>query len=415
MTTPSEKRSDSLRFFEPAKIRELANGYLERAIAGELRHVSVNLENLPKALIRVLETTKSIYPDFQIPPYGVWRDFEVGGVDRWGAIANARAFESAEEMLTASADLAILTALMNTTRPINWSYTEPNTGAEAEGKSASALAAFNMFSAGFFSADLSDPFRVDAETLIRIPAEELATGLQWDQLRNDDLVQKMQRLLKRFGEALALRSDLFGEGQTTRPGLLARHLAETGNGTVDANAVLDQLLEALVPVWDGGAVLEEITLGDSFTHSAAANALEIMPFHLCAQEMVYSLVEPFAWAGCEVANLDALSGPSDLIHAVLFAETNVLGFGTDFEIADAAITQDRMVEIRAVTIALTDRLSDMLRKELNVASDQLPMTCILEGGTSRAGGQILRENGAQVQNLGKFMNPGSVFWLPFGA
>ncbi|MEP3046708.1 MAG: DUF1688 family protein [Roseibium sp.] len=415
MITPSEKRSDILRFFDPDEIRDRANGYLEKAIAGKLTHMSVDLDKLPNALIRVLETTKVTYPDFQIPPYGVWRAFEVGGVDRWGAIANARDFASAEEMLTAAADLAILAALMNTTRPNGWSYIEPNTGAQVEGKQASALAAFNMFAAGSFSADLSDPFRVDAETLIRIPSDELAAGLQWDPFTGDDGIQNMQRHLKRFGEALALRSDLFGEGQITRPGLLAKRLAEIGKGTVDATAVLDQLLEALVPVWDGGAVLEEITLGDSFAHSADANRGEIMPFHLCAQEMVYSLVEPFAWAGCEVANLESLTSPSDLDHAALFTGTDVLQVRDGFENSDLGTNQDRMVEIRAVTIGLMDKMADMLRTELDVASDQLPLTCVLEGGTSRAGAQILRENGPQVQNLGSFMNPGSVFWLPFGA
>ena len=74
-----------------------------------------------------------------------------------------------------------------------------------------------------------------------------------------------------------------------------------------------------------------------------------------------------------------------------------------------------MVEIRGVTTALTDRLADLLRAELKVPEDQLPLTCILEGGTGRAGERALQQSRGDLEKLGRFLNPGGVFWLPFGA
>jgi len=407
----------ALTLFEPEEVRRGAHLVLDLAVEGKLAHVGVDLARLKEALLTVLETTKENYPDFQIPPHGIWRDFEAEGIDRWGALASARGFETAEEMLAAAADLAVIGTFMKTRHPLGWTYEDPMTGTLAQGRQASALAAFHMFAAGSFSGEMADPYRVDAETLIRFETDELSSGMQWDAKQETGLLKDMQRHLKRLGEALALRSDLFGEGDETRPGLLATRLARESEGAVDAGTVLDRLLEALAPVWEGGAEAGEIALGDSFAHSGLPDqeAGTIVPFHLAAQEMVYSMVEPFAWAGLEVSRLEALTAPSDDTHAALFLRAGVLEILTDGEPLSPKAAEDRMVELRAVASALTDRLAGLLCRELEVPAEQLPLTCILEGGTRRAGDRILQQDGEDLKKLGKYLNPGSVFWLPFGA
>lgn len=409
--------SSALAYFDPREIRRRSQDLLTLAADGKLGHVQVDLSHLGDALLVLLETTKETYPDFHIPPYGVWRDFEVGGIDRWAALADARSFEGAEHMLTAAADLAILAAYMKTMHPAGWAFEDPMTGTRVSGKHASALAAFHMFAAGSFSSEMTDPYRVDAETLIRMEKDELASGLQWDLQDDTDLLEAMQKHLKRLGEALALRSDLFSEGYFTRPGLLMVRAAREAEGAVSARNLLDRLLEALAPVWPGGAESGEITLGDSFAHSAlnGAENASIYPFHMAAQEMVYSLVEPYAWAGLEVADLELLTAPADDMHAALFVFSGVLKIKDGPESPTEDSVRDRMVEIRGVTTALTDRLADLLRTELEVPEDQLPLTCILEGGTSRAGERALRQTEGELEKLGRFLNPGGVFWLPFGA
>ncbi|PVB60247.1 DUF1688 family protein [Labrenzia sp. 011] len=407
----------ALTLFQPREVRRMAHRLLDLAQAGALAHVRVDPARLGEALVTVLETTRADYPDFHIPPYGIWRDFEAGGIDRWGAMAGARNFESAGEMLAAATDLAVLGTFMKTRHPQGWTYEDRMTGTRATGRQATALAVFHMFAAGSFSAEMTDPYRVDAETLIRLETAELAFGLQWDMADDAGLLEDMQRHLKRLGEALALRPDLFADGDAIRPGALATRLAKDQDGAVSAGVLLDRLLEALAPVWVGGAQQGEISLGDSFVHSALTDqeAASTVPFHLAAQEMVYGLVEPFAWAGLEVAGLEELTAPADDIHAALFVHCGVLEVLSEAGDLPFREAQDRMIELRAVGSALTDRLADLLRRELGVPADQLPLTCILEGGTHRAGGQILERAEGKANELGKFLNPGSVFWLPFGA
>ena len=409
--------SSVLAFFDPREVRRRAHDLLDLAADQKLSHVQVDLSRLGDALLTLLETTKETYPDFHIPPYGVWRDFEAGGIDRWAALADARAFEGAEHMLTAAADLAILAAYMKTMHPPGWSFEDPMTQTRVSGKHASALAAFHMFASGSFSSEITDPYRVDAETLIRMEKDELASGLQWDLQDDTDLLIAMQKHLKRLGEALALRSDLFSEGYFTRPGLLMVQAAREAEGAVSAQKLLDRLLEALAPVWPDGAKSGDISLGDSFSHSALDNSENgtVYPFHMTAQEMVYSLVEPYAWAGLEVADLELLTAPADDAHAVFFVLTGVLKIKDGPQTPTEDSVRDRMVEIRGVTTALTDRLAALLRAELEVPEEQLPLTCILEGGTSRAGERALQLSVGEKEKLGRFLNPGGIFWLPFGA
>ncbi|WP_269583872.1 DUF1688 family protein [Roseibium sp. Sym1] len=407
----------ALALFQPDEIRRKAHMMLGLAAEGRLDHAGVDLDRLDTAVATVLETTKENYPDFQIPPYGVWRGFEAGGIDRWQAMASARGFETAEEMLAAAADLAIVGIAMTTMHPVGWSYEDRMTETVVTGTQASALAAFHMFASGSFSSQMTDPYRVDAEALVRMDLVELAAGLQWDDVDDADYLKAMQRHLKRLGEALALRPDLFGEGETTRPGLLAVKLARQSDAAIDAGQLLDRILEALAPVWEGGATSGDIWLGDSFVHSALpGNDIHaIIPFHLAAQQMVYSLVEPFAWAGFEVAGLDRLTAPADLAHAALFVHSGVLTIRENGDTLSPEAVRDRMIEIRALTLALTDRLAERLASGLGMTLDQVPFTCILEGGTSRAGIRLLEQAPENIRNLGKILNPGAVFWLPFGA
>ncbi|WFE89280.1 DUF1688 family protein [Roseibium porphyridii] len=404
--------------FQPQEVRRRAHAFLDMGIAGKLNHVGLDLTKLDDALGLVLETTKEIYPDFQIPPYGIWRAFETGGIDRWSAMASAREFESAQEMLLAAADLALLALFMKTRRPGNWVFEDPMTGSKVAGDDALALAAFHMFASGSFSGEMTDPYRVDAETLVRLDLNELTSGLQWDRDADQELLSAMQAHLKRFGEAMALRPDLFSEGNVTRPGVLALRLAGEADAGIDASKLLDNLLETFAPVWDGGAKAGDVGLGDSFdyTGKSAGSETTTVPFHLCAQEMVYSLVEPFAWAGFEVTGLQDLTPPSDLAHAALFVQTGVLAISSENDEALPEETKtDRMVELRAVSAALADKLADRLRSELDVSADQVPLTCILEGGTRRAGLRILSQNANLFKKLGQYLNPRTVFWLPFGA
>ena len=132
--------------------------------------------------------------------------------------------------------------------------------------------------------------------------------------------------------------------------------------------------------------------------------------------MAYSLVEPFAWVGVEVAGLDGLTGLPNLEHMALFMDAGVLVLKGEGGIsAEDQNALDRTIELRALTVALMDRSADALRAELETSADILPLTCVMEGGTVRAGAEILRKNVDFLRKVETLLSAGGVNWLPFGA
>lgn len=419
MSAPSNSsRAD--RLLTARAVRERSEAVFEAAQAGGLAHVAVDQAKLPDAVARTVSAIETGYPDFQIPPFGCWRAFEAGGQDRWSAIAGARGFDRPEDFLRAAADLAILAHALSVPLRDGWTLNDPVTGETVAGREGLAVGVLTMFAAGSFSADPADPLRADAHALIRLEDDEIAWGLQLDRNLDSEAIGSITALLRRLGEAAGLRPDLFEAGGVTRPGhLVDRFFAGSADEPVQLPALLGALLDGLSPMWQGGAKLDDVTLGDAWRHAALLqdwDAPGIVPFHLPAQEMAYALVEPFAWVGVEVSGLDGLTGLANPEHAALFLDTGVLEIkdGADAE-AEGAAALDRAIELRALTVALFDRLAEALREKLEAPDGALPLTCIMAGGTLPAGRQVLVENGEFHRKTARILAAGGVNWLPFGA
>jgi hypothetical protein len=111
-----------------------------------------------------------------------------------------------------------------------------------------------------------------------------------------------------------------------------------------------------------------------------------MPFHKLSQWLTYSLLEPFGWAGVQVLGLDALTALPEYRNGGLLLDTGVLQL-RDSSWLDAAwaVDDELVVEWRALTVALLDELAPLVRDELGVDADRMPLACVLEGGTWAAG------------------------------
>jgi hypothetical protein len=109
-----------------------------------------------------------------------------------------------------------------------------------------------------------------------------------------------------------------------------------------------------------------------------------VPFHKLTQWLAYSLFEPFEWAGATITQPDALTALPEYRNGGLLIDTGVI------ELRDAAaatkswqVGSELVVEWRALTIALIDELAPRVRARLGVPD--LPLACVLEGGTWMAG------------------------------
>ena len=385
----------------PAPVRERAEQMLAIGVAGGLEHWRVDLDRLPEVARYVADLTRERYPTLAVPFHARWRHFELDGVDLWGPDADAAAKDEywPDDAARARAefDLAVVSVLLDAGAGPDWSYADAATGKTYTRSEGLAVASLRMFQAGAFSADPDDPWRADAVSLTLLSADDLARGFQVT--ADNPLVGLEGRaaLLRRLGRQCLDRPDLFELEDGPRPGGLADVLFERADADdrLPASAILELLLEAFGPIWRDRLTLGGVDLGDCWRHPAMRrdDATDgIVPIHKLSQWLSYSLVEPLQTAGVVVTDLDGLTGLAEYRNGGLFMDMGVLTL-KDSADADKAwpVSDPLVVAWRSMTVALLDRIAPLVRAELGVGADRLPLASVLEAGTWAAGRRIAAE------------------------
>jgi len=376
---------------EPATIRERSDNILAAAIAGRTRHFRVDLARLNEAAAQAEAATRRRYPALNIPYHSRWRHFEAGGFDRAAELTRALAGQDRAACARARIDLAVVSVLLDAGAGPVWSYREASTGERFTRSEGLGVASFRAFMAGSFSARPGEPCRVDAAALSQIDGARLAAMFQVDGDNRLVGLDGRAALLRRLGEALAMRRNIFG--QQARPGALYDVMVAGGDAVVSAPALLRALLEGLGSIWLTGNTLYGVALGDAWRHPHAGGVGPTagwVPFHKLSQWLAYSLFEPFEWAGCAVHDRDALTGLPEYRNGGLLLDTGVLAL-VDAAAARAVheVGSELVIEWRALTVALLDLLAARVRVRLG--TPDLPLACVLEGGTWAAGRAIAQE------------------------
>lgn len=395
-------------------VRARAGQMLDIGLAGGLSHFTIDLDRMDGVAEAVLAVTRKAYPTLDISFHARWRHFVVGGVDRWARIADAASWPDHAARARAEFDLAIVSVLLDAGAGAAWRYRDAVTGHDIGRSEGLAIASLDMFANGLFSRDARAPFRADADVLAQLPLPALTSAFQVTE--NNALLGLEGRtdLLRRLGRLVAERADVFGLHDTPRPGGLFDHIAAQAVGrALPAPTILAAVLSELGPIWPSRLELAGVPLGDCWRHPAikADDATAgLVPLHKLSQWLSYSLIEPLQRAGFEVTDIDGLTGLAEYRNGGLFVDHEVLRL-RDAADAERAHAVDSLlvVEWRALTIALLDRLAELVRAKLGRTSETLPLASILEGGTWAAGRAIAfahRPDGAPPI---KVISDGTVF------
>lgn len=375
-----------------AAVRERCGNVAAAVAAGQSRHFRIDRSRLPRAAERVADVTRERYPDLAIPYHSRWRHFEAGGVDRRAELAHALRDRTPAERARALIDLAVVSVLLDAGAGAAWGFVEAETGLRFTRSEGLGVASFRAFVVGAFSATPGDPLRADAGALAAIAPATLAKLFQAD--HGNPLVGLDGRaaLLRRLGAALTRETGVFGE--RARPGALFDLLTARGTRTtVDAGALLRALLDGLGTIWPGGTTLDGVALGDTWRHPRAGGAgptAGLVPFHKLSQWLAYSLLEPFEETGIAVTGADALTALPEYRNGGLLVDTGVLVLADPSAArVPHAVGSELVVEWRALTVALIDELAPRVRALLD--RPDLPLACILEGGTWAAGRALAAE------------------------
>lgn len=396
----------------PVAIRARCNDVLDAGLRGELTHFEVHLDRMPAVVDRVVRVTRAAYPTLAIPYHSRWNHFRAGGIDRVAELDRAIAHLDRHEQARVRFELAITSVLLDAGAGPRWVYEEKETGWRGGRSEGLAVASLHMFEAGLFSGDRERPLRADADGLDALEVGKLAAGFQVTAGNPMIGLEGRTELLQRLGSALRAAPHLFG--RDPRLGGLYDHLRErVVDGELAARRILSAVLEGLGPIWPGRIELFGVNLGDVWRHPAAGGGPPtqgLVPFHKLSQWLAYSLVEPLEQAGVRVVGLDELTGLAEYRNGGLFVDDGVLA-PRHPEALEKAHRPDSelVVEWRALTVALLDRVADGVREKLGKTAEQLPLCNVLEGGTWAAGREAAKEKRADGSPPIRIESDGTLF------
>ncbi|HZU91200.1 MAG TPA: DUF1688 family protein [Stellaceae bacterium] len=365
-----------------AAVRARCDLVFAAAERGETRHFRLVPERLDSAAEHVAAVTRRRYPNLDIPYHSRWRHFAAGGVDRARLVA---AGADPAETARARIDLAVVSVLLDAGAGPRWRFREAESGLTLTRSEGLAAASLWAMARGLFSADPQLPWRADAAALARLSAADLAAAFQHGPGNELLGLEGRALLLRRLGEAAALRPDLFG--RPARLGALYDYWLPR-RAALKADDMLFTLLDAFAAIWPQGMSYANIPLGDCGRHPAVPGD-GLVPFHKLMQWLVYSLVEPLTAAGFRIVDLDGLTGLAEYRNGGLFLDCGVLA-ARDPELPRRPLAphSEPIVEWRALTVSLLDRLAPHVRERLGKSAAELPLAKLLEGGSWAAGREL---------------------------
>lgn len=417
-----------------AAIRERCDRIFNLTLLNKSSHFRCNLNKLDSVADYVIEVIGTEYPDFQIPFHSRWRHFEVGNVSRLAELKQKLIAFTPLEKLQIKFDLVIISVLVDAGAGGEWQYEEAETGLVFSRSEGLAIASFRMFCQGIFSSNPDYPLQADAKGLQNLTIDKLTAGFQVSDTNPLIGLPGRLELLQRLGTALETFPQIFGK-INPRPGNLANYLLNLGIGndnlpdkrnnsplpipqinskvqsqklqpipphpipSLPAQTVLTSILEGLGNIWPSRIAIASpadgiayLNLGDVWIHPALKGDRpdqEYVPFHKLSQWLTYSLLEPLQEFGVEITDLDELTGLPEYRNGGLCIDLGLL------ELKNTTILQkphrpgsEIIVEWRAMTVILLDKIAETIRKKLKLTPLELPLVKILQGGTWTAGRRI---------------------------
>jgi hypothetical protein len=415
-------------------IRDRCGVLFELGCEDKLSHFRCDLTQLERVADYVIEVMREEYPNLEIPFHSRWRHFEAGGVPRLAELDEMLAGVSAVEKTRVKFDLAIISVLLDAGAGNSWQYYEQESDRAFRRSEGLAVASFRLFCQGYLSTNEEWLLQADAQGLQGITEASLSSSFQVSP--DNPLVGLAGRveLLQKLGKTLLSKPHIFGS-DNPRPGNLVNYLLEQShNGQLSAQTVLSAVLEGLGDIWTGRIEIAKVNLGDVWHHPALklgtrgqgdketretiANCLHpssftlhpsLVPFHKLSQWLTYSLLEPLEELGLEITELNALTGLPEYRNGGLCIDLALLQVKhSDIFQHPHSADSEVIVEWRALTVILLDRIAETVRQKLGMNAEQLPLVKILQGGTWSAGRKIANELRAGLPPI-QLESDGTVF------
>ena len=318
-------------------------------------------------------------------------------------------------MARAAFDLAIVSVLLDAGAGRHWRYEEGRTGEIFSAPRAWPWRASTCSSAAPFRAGPEDPFRVDADVLMALTAEDLAEGFQV--APDNPLVGLEGRaaLLNRLGRVVATNPDIFGQHDDPRPGGLFDVIAAAAeDGSIRATAILEALLDPSRPDLAGPHHPRRHRSRRHLAPPARRGARRHGRARALPQAVAMALLfadRAARMGGHRGRPIDGLTGLPEYRNGGLFLDTGVLALQGPGRCGEAACCRrsSLVVEWRALTVALLDRIARRSRAALGLPRRIFPSPRCSKAAPGRRAGGWRGRSAATARRLSSSISDGTVF------
>jgi len=387
--------SESTAFIlSPLGIRQRAQQIYQLALQGKT-HFAIHEQKLAEVSDFVLQVIGENYPDKNVPYHSRWRHFEVGNQSQ---LKQLRALEQSLtpiERAKLELDLILPSVLVDAGAGPDWQYRSSNslTVGRSEGL---GLASLDMFLAGGLS-HLNEPDKnAIATTAAGLKAVSEANFCEYFNVSKDNPllgVAGRVHLLRSLGDAILAQPGIF---PNQRPGDLVDYIINHYQLRPTASQILNMVISFLGNIWPGRLLLNGTNLGDTWAYPPLGEGVQAyVPFHKLSQWISYSIIETLANNGFTVTGVEALTGLAEYRNGGLLLDSGLISLRNPAETQTLwAPGSEIIIEWRALTICLLDKIGEKIVQSLNTTAAEFPLAKVLEGGTWAAG----RKLAMQVRN-----------------
>ena len=389
----------------PSAIRDRANKIFQLTKAGK-GLFQYNEEYFSSTVEYVLTTIRQKYPNLDIPFHSRWGHFRAGGLDRVKLLNKRLDGLDPLEQARVKLDLVIPSVLLDAGAGATWNFLENEKSySRSEGL---GLASLHLFLAGALSSDRKS-LRSDSDGLRNFSQEDLRKYFQVSVGNPLVGIEGRVQLLNNLAFALENRSRF----KNHRPGNMIDYLIEKFGHDIPAIGILRAVLDGFGVIWPGRLSSQGINLGDVWQYSklGAPNTVEaLVPFHKLSQWMTYSLIEPMLEAGLNVFGVEELTGLAEYRNGGLFIDSGLISLRDPTQAAKSwPPSSELIVEWRALTIYLLDRMGEEVQRNLGKTAQEFPLAKVLEGGTWWAGRFLAKEKRENGEPPLQIQSDGTVF------
>jgi hypothetical protein len=388
-------------------IRHQCSKLYELGKKGELGFFTVNESAIPAAVDATIKSIHERYPSLKVLPHSRLRHFESDQLVSLLASWKCDDVEKARRLV----DLVVVSVLLDAGAGADWKYVTPS-GEEARSSEGLALASLELFLDGFFSTDPAMKARVNSLALKSVTEQSLARGMQVS--RSNPLlgVGGRAQILQKLGHALENCPEFFGS-EVPRPGNMVDFLLSHAEGkTVGLQHLWRACSDGLNSIWP--LQPNGMMRGDVWSHSLLKTdtpGSDLVPFHKLTQWLVYSVIDSVQHVlGLQVTGVDAMTGLPEYRNGGLLVDTGVIILKDPSWLSqEVNVGTELIVEWRALTVVLLDRVAKEVRQKLGKSEEELPLAAVLEGGTWHAGRAMAKSLRADGSSPIRIRLDGTVF------